>query len=308
MANYNVKKFSKEKNWTISKNCAYGEIDGYLITLMSISNSKCFFIPLISMEEMDKQAILNSLNENKKMFKLLAFGFSDDTLYFKFTEGLMGAKVKHIDNTLQSITDILKNINFKDKNCCVFCKKEDALEKTYIDSVCFHSHDSCYFEATKELEQAVREYSVESKNYFLGSIGALLGALVCSLPWILAQVFLERIMVLLAFFITLGALKGYTLFKGKTGVLTRWIVALVSLISVVIANITTLIIQLVQHNIPIDSATLEFILDNQELMDTVKSDMLMGLFIASIGIFAMVLQVKGKASDVLPTIKNNLSN
>jgi len=308
MSKYNFKKFSSERNWTISKNYAYGEVNGYLITLMSISNSKCFFIPLISIGDTEKQSILNYLKENKKIFKLLSFTFSNDTLYLKFTEGITGAKAENIDTALLNITDLLKNMNFKDKNCCVFCRKEDAFEKTYIDNICFHSHDSCYFEASKELEKSIREYSVESKNYFLGAIGALLGALVCSIPWILSQLFFDRIVAIFAFFIAIGALKGYTLFKGKTGMLTRWIIALASLISVVLANIATLLIQMVQLDIPIDSDTIQFLLQDQELMKTVKSNMIMGLLIASIGIIAIFFTIKRSSRDVYPTIKNNLSN
>ena len=48
-----------------------------------------------------------------------------------------------------------------------------------------------------------------NKKYLPGIIGALLGGLIASIPWILMYVYGEMMLSLLAIIIALGALKGY---------------------------------------------------------------------------------------------------
>ena len=62
------------------------------------------------------------------------------------------------------------------------------------------------------------ENSVKPENnngYLLGILGAILGGLVASLPWIIMYVYLEMMWSFMAFLIGYGAFLGYKLFKGK---------------------------------------------------------------------------------------------
>ena len=51
------------------------------------------------------------------------------------------------------------------------------------------------------------------KGYFKGILGALLGGIVASIPWILVYVYANMIYSILAVIIAMGALKGYQLFQ-----------------------------------------------------------------------------------------------
>ena len=53
------------------------------------------------------------------------------------------------------------------------------------------------------------------KNYVLGVIGSIIGALIATLPWILMYIYGEMMLSLLAILIAFGAFYGYKLFKGK---------------------------------------------------------------------------------------------
>ena len=52
------------------------------------------------------------------------------------------------------------------------------------------------------------------KSFALGALGALIGAFVASIPWILMYLYGNMILSALAIIIAIGALKGYQILKG----------------------------------------------------------------------------------------------
>ena len=65
------------------------------------------------------------------------------------------------------------------------------------------------------------------KSYFMGIIGALLGAFVATIPWILLYIYGNMMLSILAFVIGYGALYGYKLFHGVVDKNTSWIITIV---------------------------------------------------------------------------------
>lgn len=75
-----------------------------------------------------------------------------------------------------------------------------------------------------------------NKNNVKGAIGAFIGAILFSLPWILTYVYLNYILSILAAIIALGSLKFYKLFKGEITKKTGILITITSLISITIAT------------------------------------------------------------------------
>ena len=75
------------------------------------------------------------------------------------------------------------------------------------------------------------------KSYLKGILGALLGGIIASIPWILVYVYANMMFSVLAIFIAMGALKGYQLFKGKIDKKLSIIITVVSLLSVVVSTL-----------------------------------------------------------------------
>ena len=75
------------------------------------------------------------------------------------------------------------------------------------------------------------------KNYFNGILGAFIGGLIATLPWILAYVYGNMIIAALAVIIAIGALKGYQLLNGKVDKKLPIIIAIVSLLCVTISTL-----------------------------------------------------------------------
>ncbi len=74
-------------------------------------------------------------------------------------------------------------------------------------------------------------------GYLIGTIGAILGGLLGTIPWILCYVYANLMYSILAIFIGIGAFKGYEILKGKMGKPVPVIIAVVSILCVTLATL-----------------------------------------------------------------------
>ena len=80
----------------------------------------------------------------------------------------------------------------------------------------------------------------ESGNYLLGTIGAILGGIIGAIPWTLVYFFANYNIALLAILVGMGAIKGYTIFKGKFTKKTKILISIISLIILVSVELIVL--------------------------------------------------------------------
>lgn len=172
-------------------------------------------------------------------------------------------------------------------------------------------------EKNNELESKSQELIITNQNeepikekkkgsYITGTIGAILGGLVASIPWILTYTFANMIVAALAIIIAGGAFLGYKIFKGKIGKAFPVIITIVSLLVVTI--VTTVIcpsILMIQSGYPItlDNLVSLYISEARtNVRDAIIQDLIVSLAFTAIGIAAIVhsisVQIKnGVAGD-----------
>lgn len=130
-------------------------------------------------------------------------------------------------NMLEVMTSELRNAKNPRMapSVCPICKKDNCDSFAYLDGVFTSTHRHCLVSgAQKNIENANKNES--GGNYVLGTIGAILGALVGTLPSLLTIVFMEMEYGMLYFLIPMAAYFGYKLFRGKKGTKARIIVIL----------------------------------------------------------------------------------
>lgn len=303
MAFQRLKQFASMKGWIVEKNIAYGEENEYLFTLIDGQGFKMFATPLPAIDDYTKKEILDYLKNNKKMLKISESSFDNAVLIIKFNESFRNTKVEIMNNLLIELTKFLKDKHIKGKDCCIFCGNDNADQIVYIDNIMYSAHNECYSHTVSVVEEAEMEYTTEDKNYFVGFIGALVGGIVSSIPWILVQVYLNRIAAALALLIGIGSLKSYYLFKGRLGRATRWIVGLCTLCSVVFAQYGAIAINMLKSNIPLNYSNFVEVLRIPEVAHSFKSNLGLSLFMAFLGIIRLFIDLKGDAKSVMPTVK-----
>ncbi len=92
---------------------------------------------------------------------------------------------------------------------------------------------------TNRVENKKEIIKVNKSNYITGILGAIVGGFIGAVPWILAYIYGNMMIAILAIFIAGGAYYGYKLCKGKV---TKKLPIIIMLISIIIVAITSLLI------------------------------------------------------------------
>lgn len=166
-----------------------------------------------------------------------------------------------------------------------------------------------------ELEKEIKDLTIIEKNkkkkekkprktsYILGTIGALLGALVATLPWVLTYIFAENLVIaLLAIFIPIGAFLGYRIFRGKVGKGFGYIISIVSILTILL--ITTVIcpfILILQSGYEPTWDNLKGLYSEtrEEIRTIIIEDSIIGLIFTVIGIFMMAHFIRKQVKSLM---------
>lgn len=80
----------------------------------------------------------------------------------------------------------------------------------------------------------------QSGSFILGLVGAIVGGIIGTLPWILCYVYANMMWSILAVFVALGAFKGYELLKGRMDKKVPYIIGAISIICVSVATLVAI--------------------------------------------------------------------
>jgi hypothetical protein len=146
--------------------------------------------------------------------------------------------------------------------------------------------------------------SASQGSYITGTIGAIIGGAIASLPWVLVYVYGNMIVAILAILIALGAFYGYKLAKGKMGKGLPAIIAIVSVAIIVI--LTTIVCPLViiskEANMEASFKTIKLLYENKEVASAIMQDALISIVFTIVGIAGIIksmhAQIKSGSKDV----------
>ena len=117
------------------------------------------------------------------------------------------------------------------------------------------------------------EKQEQKKSIVFGIIGAIIGAMIATIPWVLMYVYGEMILSLLAILIAMGALMGYQLFKGKITKQLPIIISIISLIMVVVATLVVIpLLLLGKENLPMTWNNVEILYQSTEFKNALFKD------------------------------------
>jgi hypothetical protein len=281
----------------------YGEYRGYIFTYRIVQKRKVVssFLPNLSYQQL--YDLDQYIKENKKRLRIDKYETLDNRICIYFKETFTSIKTKHLEALLQGISQVFDGMGMLKNGRCSFCSTLENTDlftyKNTVITVC----DSCLREFEARQREAEINSSYEKKNYFLGTVGAFIGGLIGAALWVLIAILLDSMFAALGFVMAYTALKGYTLFDGKIGKATKWIIATSTLLSVLAANIVLSGYALYDNGFEVSLYNFTVMYTRPDLAVGNIADLLMGLFLAAVGMASIYRKLKEEADNLIPSLE-----
>lgn len=138
----------------------------------------------------------------------------------------------------------------------------------------------------------------QANRYLLGTLGALLGAFIASIPWILMYVYGNMILSALAILIAIGALKGYQIFKGTIDKKLPFIISIISLLVVIITTLIIIPLLLIVKDgyIP-NMENLKLLYASKDFSAAIIQDLIISIIFTILGISGVVSNVNKQIKE-----------
>ncbi len=155
------------------------------------------------------------------------------------------------------------------------------------------------------------EIKNDNKSIILGIIGAVIGAAVATIPWVLMYVYGEMILSLLAILIAVGALFGYQLFKGKVTKQLPIIISIISLVMVIFATLVVIpLLLLGRESLPMTLDNLTLLYEQDAFKEAIFKDLIFSIVFTVLGISGVISNIKkqlaeGKTAKITSGLRRN---
>lgn len=138
---------------------------------------------------------------------------------------------------------------------------------------------------------------MEEKNkktsYITGTLGAILGGAIASIPWVLMYVYGNMILSLLAVIIGAGAFYGYKLCKGKMDTKLPMIIMIISILVVTIITFAVIPVLLLKHNgYYVSMENLKTLYQNSEWISAIIRDYIISVIFTILGASVVTSSIK----------------
>lgn len=258
-----AKKIAKELDWHKTKDGVFGLYKGYFFNVADaslLSNPQFKFVTATTdnLSEEQKQQIKTELDTNKKSLKFTTFEITDNSIFFQFAENLTYTKLKTVYSLFDFLVDLFKKLNISEQNKCHSCGTKERINFYDLNDMGIILCNTCFNQTENNFNEIERERILKEKNYLTGFLGSIIFSIPGIIAWVLIAVYLERLASGMALIIAFIGIKGYDYFKGRHGKLTKYIIVLTNIASILIANVATVIALLVKEGLTINQAFSEF--------------------------------------------------
>lgn len=309
-----LKKLAKENGMTVAKGVAYGSLRGYAATISEGAGWKQICFATAIPDSVKKTEFMDAVGavDVAKQFRVQKLGITPKAIQVNFLDN--PGTMKKIYAFLDWFLPLLEQAGATGANICTECGFEVTGGKwALINGIGYHLHDSCAQKVKRDIETSNQEQKqADTGSYLTGILGAFGGAALGAVVWALVLV-LGYVASLVGLLIGWLAEKGYTLLKGRQGKAKLLILILAIVFGVVAGTLAADVIGLAQMilngellgfvmgDIPL---LMSIFLGDPEYLAATGKNILMGLFFAALGVFALLRQAGREVAGVSYTELN----
>jgi len=279
-----AKQLGKELGWHKTKDGVFGLYKGYFFNvgdggILSNPPYKFLIAKTNDLSEPLRNTISEELLSNKKTLRFSNFEVEEDQVYIHFQEGITSTKLKTLYQLLDFLVELFKKHDIPEQHQCHQCGTTETLDYYSTNHRGVLMCQTCYRIFEDSFEAAEKERFAEEKNYMAGFLGSLVFSLPGMVAWVLLAVYLETIASVMAIVIGFLGLKGYQFFKGRMGALTKYLLVLSNIISIIIANIATILTILISIGLTFNQA-IEILLQDEAITEVLWENILISFALA----------------------------
>ncbi|MGF1638214.1 MAG: hypothetical protein ACFCUU_14135 [Cyclobacteriaceae bacterium] len=257
-----AKKIAREFGWYKTKDGVFGLYKGYFFNVSDaslLSNPQFKFVTATTdnLTEDQKFEIKSELEANKKILKFTNFEIEDNRVFIQFAESFTYTKIKTIYALFDFLVELFKKISIPEQNKCHSCGTIKNLKYYDLNNSGIILCNDCFREIEKNFYEIEREKFSEEKNYLTGFLGSIAFSIPGIIVWVLVAVYFGRLVSAMAMVIAFLGIKGYEFFKGRYAKLTKYLIVLSNIISIVLANVATIIAMLLNEGLTLREAFAE---------------------------------------------------
>ncbi|MCB0649501.1 MAG: hypothetical protein KDC49_22685 [Saprospiraceae bacterium] len=298
-----LKKYGQDKNWYRTEDSVFGLYKGFCYNIFQsgIMSSPGYKIILCRTGALDEGQVKNMqqyLSSNKSKFGYNVFEIGQNFIRVTFYENLKMTKISKLEAFIENCTEQLIH-----QNVGRLIESENISSSDYGfynhsgEGVVLNNDD--FKRIRSEIQQVDGKEEVERSSYLKGFVGAVLFSIPGIILWVLFAIFLEMLSTGFGFIMAFAAYFGYEKFKGKLGPLTKWILIVVTIISILLANLSTIYYQLSGYGVT-RSEFISMLQNDEQIISAFKKDAVLGLIIGLIGWLWIIFGLKTKNRFIQP--------
>jgi hypothetical protein len=212
-------------------------------------------------------------------------------------KGMGGFKTQEVEGFMRMAAAAFREAGAEP--ACLNCGDSAPDSFVMVNGTAMKLCSKCRAEIEGTIVQGAEAHAAAQNNYLRGALGAVLGALVGSIAWIVIGL-LGYIAAIGGVAISFCAIKGYQLMKGKVTKLAVLIICLVSIVVMIAAVFITLDIVVLKDNPQagfgnVMQAIFQMLFVDADVTSEVVKDCLLGLLFLAIGSYSVVKPFFAKA-------------
>lgn len=232
-----LKKFAQEKGMTMDHGAAYGEVDGYTVTLRDGLDVTTASFAVSFADDAEREQVIRTLTDAQRVrqYRLAAPIVTPETITVNFIEG--SGMLDKIRSFLLWFPAVLSENHAIGANSCACCHKpvseEEPSSFVMADGIAMHLHPDC----AAALSAASPKEAPSKKKIGRGLLGAVLGTIIGMIPWIIITALNWPLVGWLGFVIAFLAKKGYEILGGKPSKAKFPIILISSIVGIFLAQL-----------------------------------------------------------------------
>ncbi len=247
MIGVGLQKLAKQYGMKVANGIAYGNVQGYAVSLFEGAGWKQMIIVTTIPAVEDNKAFLNAYNQADpgKLYAVRDMIIRKDLIQVVFNDN--PGTMKKIEAFIGFLFPLLEQYGATHYNICAECGLEATGDTWYmVNGIAFPMHAQCAENVQRRIEEENQQRKDEDTgSYVSGAIGAFLGAILGAVVWAVV-LYLGYVASLVGLLIGWLAEKGYTMLKGRQGKGKVVILILAIIFGVLLGTIVPDVITLAQ--------------------------------------------------------------